>query len=76
VALLFQPNRAAAGNIQQTTGEADQDSTVKSEEILGWINFGLTDYYVVACKVTFGDLANSVNDWLESGDGILKKRTL
>jgi hypothetical protein len=36
-------------------------------ENIGWINFGLADYYVVACKVTFEDLANFVDDWLDSG---------
>ena len=36
-------------------------------ENIGWINFALDDYYVVACKVTFEDLANFVDDWLASG---------
>jgi len=36
-------------------------------ENIGWINFGLADYYVVACKVTFEDLANFVEDWLDAG---------
>ena len=36
-------------------------------ENIGWINFGIADNYVVACKVTFEDLANFVDDWLDSG---------
>jgi len=36
-------------------------------ENIGWINFGLADYYVVGCKVRFEDLANFVDDWLDSG---------
>ena len=36
-------------------------------ENIGWINFGLNDYYVVACKVKFEDLANFVDNWLDSG---------
>jgi hypothetical protein len=36
-------------------------------ENIGWISFGLADHYVVACKVTFEDLANFVDDWLDSG---------
>ncbi len=36
-------------------------------ENIGWINFSLVDSHVVACKVTFDDLANFVNDWLASG---------
>jgi hypothetical protein len=36
-------------------------------ENMGWINFSLLEHYVVACKVTFEDLANLVNDWLETG---------
>ena len=43
-------------------------------ENIGWINFGLVnlaDYYVVACKVTFEDLANFVEDWLGTGPGNL-----
>jgi hypothetical protein len=36
-------------------------------ENIGWINFGLVDYQVVACKVTFEDLANFVDDWLDGG---------
>ena len=36
-------------------------------ENVGWINFGLNDYYIVACKVKFEDLANFIDDWLDSG---------
>ena len=36
-------------------------------ENIGWINFGIADYYVVACKVTFEDLANFVALWLQTG---------
>ena len=36
-------------------------------ENIGWINFGIAENYVVACKVTFEDLANFVNYWLENG---------
>lgn len=36
-------------------------------ENIGWINFNLADYYIVACKLTLDDLANFVNDWLDSG---------
>ena len=36
-------------------------------ENIGWINFAITNNYVVACKVTFDDLANFVDDWLLSG---------
>ena len=36
-------------------------------ENIGWINFALTDYYVLACKVTLEDLANFADDWLASG---------
>ena len=36
-------------------------------ENIGWINFGLIDYYVVACQVRFEDLADFVEDWLDSG---------
>ena len=36
-------------------------------ENIGWINFGLADYYVVACKVTFEDLANFTSLWLQTG---------
>ena len=36
-------------------------------ENIGWINFGIADNYVVACKVTFEDLANFVNYWLDNG---------
>lgn len=42
-------------------------------ENIGWINFNsiaLYGYNVQACKVNFYDLANFVNDWLES-DGSL-----
>ena len=37
-------------------------------ENIGWINFSINNYYVVACKVTFEDLANFVDDWLETGN--------
>jgi hypothetical protein len=42
-------------------------------ENIGWINFNSSDLYgynVKACKVTFEDLANFVDDWLESGSGL------
>jgi hypothetical protein len=42
-------------------------------ENIGWINFGSADLYgynVKACKVNFVDLANFVDDWLESGTGL------
>jgi hypothetical protein len=39
-------------------------------ENIGWINFGIDDYYVAACKVKFEDLANFVDDWLETGPGL------
>jgi hypothetical protein len=42
-------------------------------ENIGWINFQSADLYgfgVKACKVKFEDLANFVDDWLESGIGL------
>jgi hypothetical protein len=36
-------------------------------ENIGWINFGITANYVVACKVTFEDLANFSSLWLHEG---------
>ncbi|MHC4394504.1 MAG: hypothetical protein ACYS1A_02500 [Planctomycetota bacterium] len=36
-------------------------------ENIGWINLGITDNYVVACKVTFEDLANFTSLWLQTG---------
>ncbi|MFH1613747.1 MAG: hypothetical protein ABIG61_01505 [Planctomycetota bacterium] len=38
-------------------------------ENIGWINFGLTDYYSVACKVIFEDSVNFVEDGLKTGPG-------
>ena len=40
-------------------------------ENVGWINFNSADLYgygVLACKVNFIDLANFVDDWLQSGN--------
>lgn len=40
-------------------------------ENIGWINFDSTDLYgygVLACKVSYIDLGNFVDDWLESGN--------
>ena len=42
-------------------------------ENIGWINFNSADLYgcnVKACKVSFEDLANFVDDWLESNTGL------
>ena len=42
-------------------------------ENIGWINFNsaaLYGYGVVVCKVNFIDLANFVNEWLQSGSGL------
>jgi len=42
-------------------------------ENIGWINFNSADLYgfgVQACKVNFIDLANFVDDWLQSGAGL------
>ncbi|MHC4337442.1 MAG: hypothetical protein ACYSTG_05760 [Planctomycetota bacterium] len=42
-------------------------------ENIGWINFNSADLYgfgVQACKVNFIDLANFVDDWLQSGPGL------
>jgi len=42
-------------------------------ENIGWINFHSADLYgynVKACKVNFEDLANFVDDWLESDTGL------
>jgi len=42
-------------------------------ENIGWINFQSADLYghnVKACKVNFEDLANFVDDWLETGIGL------
>ena len=42
-------------------------------ENVGWINFRSLDLYgynVKVCKVNFEDLANFVNDWLESDTGL------
>lgn len=42
-------------------------------ENIGWLNFNSADLYgynVKACKVTFEDLANFVDDWLESDTGL------
>ncbi len=42
-------------------------------ENIGWLNFNSADLYgynVKACKVNFEDLANFVDDWLESGTGL------
>ena len=50
--------------------EGDFDGWAYGENI-GWINFGLNEYYVIACKVTFEDLANFVDDWLQSGVRLL-----
>ena len=36
-------------------------------ENIGWINFEITTNYVVACKVSFEDLANFVALWLDTG---------
>ncbi len=36
-------------------------------ENIGWINFGIVDNYIVACKVTFDDLANFTSLWLQTG---------
>jgi hypothetical protein len=39
-------------------------------ENIGWVNFNSADLYgynVKVCKVTFEDLANFINDWLQSG---------
>ena len=36
-------------------------------ENIGWVNFGIADNYVVACKVTFEDLANFTALWLQTG---------
>ena len=36
-------------------------------ENIGWINFALAADYVIACKVTFEDLANFVALWLQTG---------
>ncbi len=36
-------------------------------ENIGWINFSIVDNYVVACKVTFEDLANFTALWLDTG---------
>ena len=47
-------------------GDGSFDGYAWAENI-GWINFGIADNYVLACKVTFEDLGNFVDDWLESG---------
>ncbi len=42
-------------------------------ENIGWLNFNSVDLYgynVKACKVNFEDLANFIDDWLESGTGL------
>jgi hypothetical protein len=42
-------------------------------ENIGWLNFNSTDLYdynVKACKVSLEDLANFVDDWLDTGTGI------
>ncbi len=42
-------------------------------ENIGWLNFNSVDLYgynVKACKVNFEDLANFVDDWLESNIGL------
>jgi hypothetical protein len=42
-------------------------------ENIGWMNFNDADllgYGVLACKVTYVDLGNFVDDWLEQGIGI------
>jgi len=36
-------------------------------ENIGWINFGIAGNYVLACKVTFEDLVNFVELWLQTG---------
>lgn len=36
-------------------------------ENIGWINLGITDNYVVVCKVTIEDLANFTSLWLQTG---------
>ncbi len=36
-------------------------------ENIGWMNFSIVDSYIVACKVTFEDLANFVSYWLVIG---------
>ena len=64
----FNPNVQGDLNEYGVTIDADGafDGFAWGENI-GWINFGINDNYIIACKVTFEDLANFVNYWLDNG---------
>jgi len=70
----FDPNVPGDSNDYGVTidSEGDFDGWAWGENI-GWINFNSADLYgynVKACKVKFEDLANFVDDWLESDIGL------
>ena len=62
-------NTASCGNVDYgVTIDADGAFAGYAwAENIGWINFGIMNNSVVACKVTFEDLANFANYWLGSG---------
>lgn len=64
----FDPNVSGDSNDYGVTIDADGnfDGWAWGENV-GWVNFGIVDNYVVACKVTFEDLANFVSYWLDNG---------
>ena len=64
----FDPNVSGDSNDYGVTVDSDGvfDGWAWAENI-GWVNFGIVDNYVVACKVTFEDLANFVSYWLDNG---------
>ena len=66
----FDPNVPDDSNDYGVTIDVDGafDGYAWAENV-GWINFGIIDNYVVACKVTFEDLANFVSYWLDAGTG-------
>ena len=72
--LNFDPNVPGDPNHYGVTIDIDGnfDGLAWGENI-GWLNFNSADLYgfgVQACKVNFIDLANFVDDWLQSGIGL------
>lgn len=68
----FDPNVPGDPNHYGVTIDSDGnfDGWAWGENI-GWINFQSADIYgynIQACKLNFEDLANFVDDWLETGD--------
>ena len=64
----FDPNVPGDANDYGVTIDSEGNfSGYAWGENIGWINFGLDGYAVKACKVSYEDLANFVDDWLETG---------